>query len=267
MKKWYHEVSVEWLKARRDVLTATNVAKLLPEYKRSLKANPGTLMPGFAALWAEKHTEVDPDPTSVGPAARGHLMEPFAVGDWNQQMLNHFHHWDDVIIKNGVFGFSPDAMDISQSFDGVELKVSEDGKYLVTTEGVMMQAPSRIMEIKSYDAAHHMKCCITPKDKHDELLQLSMAFKVLPTLEKATLLFYCPGAPISMHEETYTRDDLEGFILTIEAIGKIYEGTAAQCEAIAHGASLHAITTEEEVYDDFLASQAADNNVDIWRLK
>ena len=76
--RWYHEVSTEWLKARKAVLTATDVAGLVPEYKRYLKAgNPDKIMPGFAALWSQKHSNVEPDPGSMGPAARGHITNVF----------------------------------------------------------------------------------------------------------------------------------------------------------------------------------------------
>ena len=49
--RWYHNVSSEWLEARKHTLTATDVANLMPEYKRYLKAgSPDVPTPGFSAL-------------------------------------------------------------------------------------------------------------------------------------------------------------------------------------------------------------------------
>lgn len=117
-RRWYHEVSAEWLKARQAVLTATDVAGLLPEYKRYLKAgSPDVPTPGFSALWCKKHSDVYLDTGSSDAAARGHIMEPYAIDSWNQQANPTFYHWDDCIICNKMFGFSPDGMTVPQLTD------------------------------------------------------------------------------------------------------------------------------------------------------
>lgn len=252
---WYHEVSTEWLKARRFVITATEVSKLVPAYKRFQKAgDPDALAPEFAALWAEKHSDGDPDPSSYGPAARGHICEPWAVRAWNLQNTNRpFYHWDDCIIARNGVGFSPDAADVPQllsapivSVDAFDLISSDDEKG--------QRAPREILEIKSYDAAHHMKCCIKDRSKHDELMQLAVPFIVCPTIDKATLVFFNPNAPVQMKAFTYTRDDLKEQIRMAELIIMQWERTCRQCEEIAAEDSMSAMCTEDEIYDEFLST-------------
>ena len=231
---WYHEVSKDWLEARRYYLTATEISKLVPEYKRSLKADPDAIMPGFAALWAEKNAVAELDPASYGHAARGHWMESYAVDSWNQQREEQMHHWDDCIIVNGKVGFSPDAMDIAQEGTGVEMLAHRvDAK--------------ATMEIKSYEPAHHMKCCIKDRMEHDELIQLAVAFHVIEKLEHAYLVFFCPGAPISMKAFEYERKDLKE---QLELVGKIverYAKTVKQCEELQ--IDMAAKYTEKEIYN------------------
>ena len=201
MARWQHDVSEAWLLERRNVLTATEIAKLVPELKRSEK-KPGEISPGFAAIWAEKHSNTMVDTASFGPAARGHIMEPWVVRAWNEQVTagERFHHWDDCIISNDIVGFSPDAMNFIQRANHPRLKVNPSGNKLMC-ENIEYPSPTRIMEVKCYEPANHMKACITPKMEHKELMQVAVAFHVLPKLEEAKLVFCCPGAPIEMHVE------------------------------------------------------------------
>ena len=244
MAHWYHEVSVDWLKARQPYITATEIAKLVPEYKRTLKADPDAIAPGFAALWAEKNTVSNPDPVSVGAAARGHWMEWYAVDSWNQQKEPVMYHWDDCLIVSGRVGFSPDAMNVLQTLPEVEL-LAKDGM-LIAGNGDYDIAPTEVMEIKSYEPARHIKSCIKEKGEHDELIQLATAFHVVEDLEKAHLVFFCPGAPISMKSFEYTRDDLKD---EIELVGKIverYAKTIKQCKELS--SDMAAKYTESEIY-------------------
>ena len=180
-RRWYHEVSEDWLRQRQNVLTATDVVRLYPEYKRYLKSDPGTVMPGFAALWAEKMSDVELDTSSVGEAARGHVFEPWAVDAWNKQVSHKMYHWDDVIICNDGVGFSPDAMDVE--YHGSSARMDVNGMTMIGTDGVMQDCPGAVLEIKSYAPHHHMKCCMKPKLEQDELLQVAVPFVVFPHLE------------------------------------------------------------------------------------
>lgn len=260
MRAWYHEVSGAWLEAKRKVLSATEIKSLLPEHKRNKKAKLGKdeVSPGFAALWAEKNSTTKPETEAPSrAAARGHIMEPWAVRSWNDQVATEpsFWHWDDcVIARNGV-GFSPDAMNVPQTTDKVGLSVAPHSNLLITKNGFKAAAPSDIMEIKSYETAHHMKCCLKNKMDHDELMQLGTAFYVLPSLERAVLLFFCPGAPRSMHSELYTRDDLKEQIKLVEEIAEEYKRMSKILEDKFNPndtSVMHALCTEEEVYLDFL---------------
>lgn len=269
MRRWTHNVSAEWLEARRTVLAATDVASLMPEYKRSLKKDPGTLMPGSAALWASKHSAGDLDTSSPSPAAaRGHIMEPWAVESWNAQVAKKFYHWDDCIICNSTLGlgFSPDAMDIMQVYSDARLEVSSDGKFLVNAGMQSCDVPTEIMEIKSYDVPRHMKAVIADKMDHDELMQIALAFIVLPKLEKARLLWFCPDAPISMHVETYTADDLQDQMQSIMELAQWY-GEQMQLIHKLPKPNLCAQCTEEEVWEAFVAEQVEANDNNIFMLK
>lgn len=261
-RRWQHEVSAEWLKARRGVLTATDVAALQPEFKRYLKAgSPDVPTPGFSALWCKKHSDVYLDTAAPSQAAaRGHVMEPYAIEEWNRQAVPIFYHWDDCIICNGMFGFSPDGMVVPQMTDDARLEVTSDGKFLVATNMIHYDSPNEIMEVKSYDPSQHMKSICEGRMDHKELMQLAMAFVVLPNLETARLLWYCPGAPISMFTEKYSRDDLHDQIRWILEIAEIYQKTAGYWnKKKEENQSLIAQMTEDEIYAMHLMEQGNDN--------
>lgn len=262
-RRWMHEVSAEWLKARQTVLTATDVAGLLPEYKRYLKAgSPDVPTPGFSAIWCQKHSDVYLDISSPSnAAARGHVMEPYAIDDWNKQAVPTFYHWDDCIICNGMFGFSPDGMQVPQLTNDVRLEVTADGKFMVAASQMHYDTPTEIIEVKSYDPAQHMKAVVEDKMDHKELMQLAMAFVVLPKLETARILWYCPGAPISMFTEKYTRDDLNDQIRWILEIAEVYQKTDNYWKGYLDqvGCSLNATITEDEIYAMHLMDKENDN--------
>lgn len=266
-RRWYHEVSAEWLKARQTVLTATDVAGLLPEYKRYLKAgSPDIPTPGFSALWCKKHSDAYLDTGSTEAAARGHIMEPYAIDSWNQQASPTFYHWDDCIICNKMFGFSPDGMTVPQLLNDARLEVTSDGKFLVSDSQMHYDTPREIMEIKSYAPDQHMKSIVEDRMEHKELMQLAMSFAVLPKLEIARIIWFCPGAPISMFTESYTADDLHDQICWITEIAEVYQKANDYWmqKIIEEPASLEAKVTEEEVYMEYMAEQTDSN---VFRLK
>ena len=250
-RRWVHEVSVDWLKARRHVVTATDVVGLVSEYKRLKKKplKPGEVSLGFAGLWAEKHSEDDPDPVSTGAAARGHILEPYAVESWNLNNPDEvYHHWDDCIIVRNGLGFSPDAMSYSQS------------KYLnaVLLKATKIEVPKSIMEIKSYEPKHHMKEVLKGKMEHDEIMQLAVAFTIMPKLESARLLFYCPEAPIQMHSELYTRDDLKEQIEIVKQVWAVYRDT----DKLLRGrkGTMKSAYTINEIWKEFQEEQQLKSN-------
>lgn len=262
-RRWQHEVNAEWLKARQSVLTATDVAGLLPEYKRYLKAgSPDVPTPGFSALWCQKHSDVYLDTSSPSSAAaRGHIMEPYAIEEWNRQASPTFYHWDDCILRNGWFGFSPDGMTIPQTTQDVSIEVRPTGDFMAGDSAHRIQCPDEIIEVKSYDPAQHMKAIVEDKMEHKELMQLAMSFVVLPKLEIARILWFCPGAPISMFAEEYTRDDLHDQIRWIIEIAEVYIKTDAYWlkQLATQPVKLEAKVTEDQIYLEHLLDTTDDN--------
>lgn len=243
-RRWQHQVSAEWLLARKDVLTATEIKGLIPEMKR-IKKKPlkdGEISPAFAALWSEKRTESLPETESPSSdAARGHIMEPYAIDSWNSEEPDKkLYHWDDCIIKANKVGFSPDAMDIEQISDAVEMK-AKDVK------------PKAIMEIKSYNPAHHIKCILKDKLELDEVWQIAVAFYVLPSLETAYLTFFCPDNPVSMHVFEYSREDLQDKMAVITDVVREYERTELECEKRFSFPQHYSGFTEEFIFQEYIA--------------
>lgn len=240
MRRWEHEVSAEWLRARKLVLSATDIRKLAPAYRRAVKNKPAEdeIVPEFAAVWADKHTDGYIDVSSPSSAAaRGHVMEPYAVRAWNEQSPSTLYHWDDCVIVNGVIGFSPDALNVEQPEGPVSIDHSEI-------------FPKYGMEIKSYEPGHHMQCCLKGKMKHDEIMQIAVAFAVCPGLEEMALVFFCPDAPISMHAEVYTRADLSAQISLVHGVAAEYERNAKLLSAMQP--KLEARFSEEEIWNEYI---------------
>ena len=257
---WRHEVSEAWLQARKDVLTASDIKSLIPEWKRIKKMDkmPDVIMPMFAGIWCEKNTTTKPDPVSTSSAARGHIFESYAVETYNRHAKERkFHHWDDCIIKNNGLGFSPDATNVIQYVDDVEciVNVSED-QLVYPDSKKILPAPRKIMEIKSYLPDHHMKCLIKDKMDHDELWQIAVAFAVLPKLEEAKLMFFCPDAPYPVGLFTYTRKELKQKIDTCCEIASFYASQAIKLENLGLG-YIEPVCSEEEIW---LAEMADDIN-------
>ena len=238
---WFHQVDAKWLEARRDCITATEIQKLVSPYKRRSKkdAEAGRIIPAFAALWGDKNSSWPIDPDSFGAAARGHVMEPYAVEEHNRIGHDEMFHWDDCVIVNGSVGFSPDAMDVPQDgIDAVKIDVKD-----------MPGEVRRILEVKSFEPAGHMKAIATPKMERDQLMQLAVAFHVLPSLEEAVLVFFCPPCRIPIYEETYTRDDLKELIGLVGDIDREYRRTEREMVKLARKCP-GTIVNEEQVWHE-----------------
>lgn len=250
-RKWRHEVSTDWLKARKEFLTASEVKSLVPEYKRFLKAqDPDKIMPGFCGLWAEKTGEHIGDAVSFNAMARGHIMESYAIEDYNmlrKATMGHHYHWDDVILHRDGLGYSPDALNVRQpNSDSVSIEVTEDGYVYVGAK------PTSMLEIKSYEPKAHLKKFLESPTEMEEAYQVAMAFKVLPSLKVAALVFYCPSCSrLTMFENVYTRSMLDKQLEMIDGIHEQWKRTCKWCEGTLQS-TLKASMTEEEIYDDWL---------------
>ncbi|WP_322154372.1 hypothetical protein [Paratractidigestivibacter sp.] len=256
---WEHSVATEWLEERRDVITATELVGLIPEYKRWKKSGGKQKPLAFYSLWEEKMADSELDPMSYGPAARGHVMEPYAVKDYNMCRPSHAHdmaHWDDCIIKNGSVGFSPDGMDIVQQTADFCLHV-QHGK-LVNNQGVVMQEiPKQILEIKSYGVDRHAKAAMSDiKDKQleKERYQIAAAMLTLPTVEVGWLCLYCPQAVHSLVLKEFTREDLEEEIELLQEIIDLWEKCSREMNSIS--LATKAYHTEKEIWIEHMEERS-----------
>lgn len=177
---WTHEVDARWLAARRKYLTASEVVKLLPQYRKT--KGQGIVPLAFLQLAASKLSRVPDNTQSPSQAAaRGHFMESYALKEFNRQApADLLYHWDDTIIANGCIGYSPDALDL----------VSVHVPCLMADD--MNVKPTKIGEIKSYQPDQHVKRFYTEKLKLDERWQIAMAMAVSKTIDFGYLIFYCP---------------------------------------------------------------------------
>lgn len=259
MTSWRHEVSVDWLNARRDVITATELISLRSGFSKLTKAQKAgaQVAPAFAALWGLKHSVMDPDPASYGPAARGHFLELYAISDYIKNTGESYFHWDDCIICNNGLGFSPDATNLPQPYIGdvVRLDVKHgslvgESKKRKGFDAISSAMPTSILEIKSYGIENHMKNLVTPDNALKERYQIAAAMMVIPTLEEGKLVQYCPQLEsFSMFCRTYSRDDLEDEILNLSEILDVWNKTCKwfECEQ----PEMTALHSEHDIIRDY----------------
>lgn len=201
MTKWFHKCDKEWMIARQHCLTATDVKELLPVTKTGRKRVVGDEQ--YLKVLSRKLVNItDDDCVSTGAAARGHILEPYAI-----DLFNNFSgtgerliHWDDIVIvrpnhDDFGLGFSPDAVNIEPPLVALMMSATDE---LVT-----------IGEIKSYSAENHLRCGFTPKERLEERWQIATAMAVCQSIEHAHLMFYNPSMEKEMYVVEYARKDLE----------------------------------------------------------
>lgn len=245
---WFHDVDSQWMEARRDVITASEIASCISAYNRAPEKQKAgnTLFPAFAALWAKKQAEGKLDTYSSGLAARGHILEPFAIDDWNA-MEGHkqYYHWDDIIIMNNGIGWSPDGLDVPQ--ETYEPKICEvNGKFFDGTKSFEYDLPKSFIEIKSYSPENVIKKRLTMPDKLDERWQMACAFVTVPSLETGILLFYSIDTNLSFHVE-YTRDSLEKEIKQVKDMVSLWNKNVVDLNAMP--TLFNRRVNEQQVYD------------------
>lgn len=213
--KWYHKCSIEWLKARQGFLTATDIKELLPVTKTGRKRVVGD--EAKLKVVSRKLANIsEEDCISTGAAARGHVLEPYAIEAYNNNVMNEYklYHWDDVIIappnhRFGGLGFSPDALDFEQPAWARNKVVLEIGYGDIKEIG----------EVKSYGAENHILRGYTDKKELEERWQLATAMAVCPSIDVAHLIFFNPSMKNQMFVADYERADLAdeiSIILEIE---------------------------------------------------
>jgi hypothetical protein len=247
--EWMHTVKREWLEARRSVITATECISLISTYnKLTKKQKAGTeLNPAFAALWGKKNSVEELDPVSYGPAARGHIMEPYAVEEFNVHSVTmEMFHWDDAIICNNGLGFSPDALDIKQFEPDVYKFNIIQGKLVGEGSGVTYPKPEKVLEIKSYGAENHMKSINTRLTGLKERYQLAVAMAVCPSIEYGYLMFYNPACPIGWDIKVTKRSELEDEIELILGVSDVWNKT---CILMNNEQRRPCLYTEEKIHE------------------
>lgn len=245
-RHWQHDVSQDWLAERKRYLCASEVGRLAKDAKRvldgKLKLENST---AFRDVVSDKLSS-DFDERSYGAAARGHIMEPEAVAWWNSTMAKshgQMFHWDDCLVTSGVVAFSPDAMDMPQP-DGASVSLSSS-----------MVDARRIMEIKSYSSAQHLKRLAEHEGDPmslPELWQLATAMYVCKDIELARLLMWAPQVG-DVHVFSYTRDQLADMVREIEGIESLYvEAMGMYTKLLSDG--MEPGRSEGDIYNQYLAT-------------
>lgn len=252
-RDWKHEVSEQWLMSRKACLTASDIRKLIPDYKR-IKAGKIKLAEAmqFAKVYGEKRSQ-DMDPMSFGAMARGHVLEPHAIDEFNSTHAKSFEYrwWDDRLIMDDALGFSPDALDIPQ-LPGTRFKSDAAAAEIVGKDG-SHKAPEHVLEIKCYEAGTHFQrlAQLSSGEKLEERWQVATAMVVCPSIYIADIMFYAPQC----RSWFYVEYDSHGLHDEIEVVTEIKEmwiefksGMDSKEKAIA----LLTSKTETEIYNDYM---------------
>lgn len=207
--KWEHKCDLNWLKKRQRYLTASDIKNLLPVTKTGRNRTVSEL--DYLKVMASKMvTLTDEDCMSYGAAARGHLLEPYAIEALNVMLkemqgedAEQFYWWDDEVVSltGRAIAFSPDAMDIPM--------------------GSPAREPHAIAEVKSYEASKHLVTAYTPKDQIEERWQIATAMALHEGIDHAYLVLYNPKMK---YRKTFVirfdRDDLRHEIDVILQVEK-----------------------------------------------
>lgn len=266
MRDWKHQVSREWLKARQDVLTATEARDLLAASKKfnAVKKPSIWTAPEFLGVIAKKESLNEPDVNSPSPdAARGHILEPYAVKEFNAYAKAHGYNWpemypwDDCLIRDhkDSIAFSPDAMNVVQPNKDIVWHYKNN---YITSESDNIEAPTAILEIKSYNSTNHMKCGFTRKTGLKERYQLAYAMLVCPSVEDAYLMFYNPdSAQYSVFIKHYTRAELEKEMDLMYTVYQNYIWYMNELNG-SQGFKYTSQYTEEQIWNEYIKEHERD---------
>lgn len=205
--EWKHKCSLEWMNERQKFLTASDVKALLP-YTATGRAKKIT-EEDYLKVYAKKAIQLtEADCISRGAAARGHILEPFAIEEYNvnrNKVMPKLYHWDDIVVIKGPqyhLAYSPDALDIP----------------VMTKE-----KPTLLGEVKCYSPERHLSVARMDKMKCEERWQVATAMAVSPTIKTASLILFNPDMKnISnrLFVKSWDRCELEKEIEAIENIEK-----------------------------------------------
>ena len=253
MAKWFHKVDLDWLKARQSYLSATDIKQLLPVTKtgRERKVTDEDYLKVKSSKMV-RLTEADCE--STGPAARGHILEPYAIEMWNEAygraIGETLYHWDDVVCTSAerVLGFSPDALNFKQDPDVGPDVVLADVEY--------------IGEVKSYGPDRHIACGYTPKEKLEERWQIAAAMATYPSIDHSWLIFYNPSMVMQMFVVRYGREELADEIDICLQIAEKWYDFNRRFDSIAPSAPWVAGSNkaEDEIIDEIISHESLNPN-------
>ncbi len=231
--KWEHMCSLDWLRERQSHLTASDVRSLVPLTKTGRKrtVTDEDRIKVYASKMVQLTTE---DCLSTGVMARGHMLEPYAVSEFNRDpSLPTMYWWDDRLVTDGSrsLAFSPDAMDVAM-WSG--------------------DKPSAIAEVKSYEPSRHMVTATTPRHLIDERWQIATAMAVCEDIRVGYLVLYCPRLSTNrMVVITYERDCLEDEIAEILRVEAEWDDFMDKCLLLPPGAhKVPCIMSEQDIMMD-----------------
>lgn len=176
--KWEHKCDLDWLKRRQRFLTASDIKKLLPVTATGRPRKVSDL-DKIKVMSNKMVTLTEEDCMSYGAAARGHILEPYAIDALNQILVaiagedEQFFWWDDEIVSvpGRVIAFSPDAMNVPMGSD---------------------ESPTAIAEVKSYGTEKFLMTAYMPKDQIEERWQIATAMALLDSIDHAYLVLFNP---------------------------------------------------------------------------
>lgn len=243
--QFIHKVDKRWLRARKAYMTASSVAKCLPATPTGRVRDTNKPM---LDLWAEMQQDdvTDDQCVSTGAAARGHLLEPFAIEAFNTVAGTGFpkmHHWDDALIGDDerMLAFSPDALSFEQPDD-----VTVD--YYVDSQEIARHKDVYMTEVKCYSAGKHYLVGFSDKEDIEERWQIATAFSVMPSLVAAALVLFNPDVEHSMFNHVYTREELEDEIGMIDEVVRDYNLKVRQFQNAAVSRELCPEFDRDDIY-------------------
>lgn len=205
--EWKHKCSLAWLKERQYYLTASEIKKLLPITATGRNRTVSD-MDRIKVMSSKMVTLTEDDCWSYGAAARGHIMEPYAITTLNEILsdkgrIERFYWWDDALVKrqDRMIAFSPDAMNVPMANN--------------------FEAPSAIAEVKSYGAEKHLATAYTPKDKIEERWQIATAMALYESIDHGYLELFNPK--MKLRKTFVIRFDKSDLEKEIEMILKVEE--------------------------------------------
>lgn len=210
--KWEHMSSLAWMQNRQRYLTASDIRKLVPYTKTGKKRTVSIDTKYEIAASKIVHLRLE-DCMSYGAAARGHLLEPYAIKAFNESAISYglgykFFHIDDQIVMKSdnnwlPLAFSPDAVSLE---DFPTDLVIDENKFT---------SDFHIAEVKCYSPGKHLATAVTDLESIEERWQIATAMAVCDNIASGSLLLYCPdleSKTAKLFRIVYYREDLENEI-------------------------------------------------------